>query len=138
MTKFQLIFYTGIALLGCIGLPGCEKPYLQPREDFTLSGYVYNQQTHLPVSDAGIFVEARAQSSGMGFFSPASAEAGNTVSDQNGYYELIPNYYKFTANLTITVQLQNDVKAELRIAKEDIQVHGKDKRYHVDTLFITP
>lgn len=138
MARSSLLNRSFFALLLVTGLSGCAKTHFEAREDFSLAGYVYDCQTNTPIAGAAIIVEAREQTSGMGFFGPTTAEAGSTVTDQHGYYELIPYQYNFTDDFTITVQLHGAEKGYLRLAKSFILIASSGGRYNVDTICIYP
>lgn len=67
-----------------------------------------------------------------------TAEAGSAITDQHGYYELIPYKYDFTANFRITVMQNGTEKAEIEVSKAYIMLGPSVSRYLVDTICTYP
>lgn len=138
MVRTSFLCHTFFSFLLIVGISGCAKTHYEAREQFSLAGYVFDCQTNEPVANATVYVEAREQTSGMGFFGPTTAEAGSDFTDQNGYYELTPYKYDFTDDFTITVQLHGTERGYIRLSKSAIIANATGGRYDVDTICIYP
>lgn|GEM_PF-2563470 len=127
---------------GCLILllAGCYQRDMEPREDYTLCGYVYDCTTNTPVAGAGIYVAARSvpSGSGMGFWGPTVAEGGKTTTDQNGYWEVLPYKYSFTDAYEITAQKDSVLFGTATLLITHILIFKSGDKITVDTICLNP
>ncbi len=117
-------------------LCGCYTRNTEPREPYTLRGYVSDCSTGKPLAGVTINLVASSRPAGMGFFGPTQSDAGTTVTDDNGNYAIIPFAYSFTEVYYVDVSKEGYQQNRVSVDKEDIPNAGGNT-YKVDSLCIT-